>query len=70
LASTQRDFSGCSIIRAKPERAFLMDMSLLLLSAGSVAQRDQHAATGVGTLAADDARRFPLVNRGRTLSSL
>jgi hypothetical protein len=47
--------SGCSIIRAKPKRAFLIDMSLLRLSAGSFAQKDQHAATGGGTLAANDA---------------
>jgi hypothetical protein len=43
---------GCSINRAKPERAFLIDMSLLRLSAGSFAHKGQHAMTGRGMLAA------------------
>lgn len=63
-------FPGCSIIRAKPKRAFLIDISLLRLSARSFTKKDQHVATGGGMLAANDARRFPLANRGRTLSPL
>src|SRR5882757_1187487 len=62
--------SGCSIIRAKPKRAFLVDISLLRLSARSFAQRDQDAATGCWMLTADDAQRFPLANKDRTLSPL
>jgi hypothetical protein len=62
--------SGCTIIRAKSERAFLMDIGLLRLSARSLAQKDQHTATGCRMLAANDTWRFPLADRGRTLSPL
>lgn len=40
------------------------------LASALFAQKDQHAATGCGMLAANDACRFPRANRGRTLSPL
>jgi hypothetical protein len=61
-------FPGCSIVGAKPERAILIDISMLPRSARNLAKKDQHAATGGGLAA--NAQCFPLANRDRTLASL
>jgi hypothetical protein len=57
------------MIRAKPKRAFLIDISLLYaLRADLKGISTRQPACRLHTT--DNARRFPLANRDRTLSPL
>src|ERR1700758_2281473 len=61
-------FFGLLHSTAQNSSLFLIHVCLLRLCARSLAQRDQLAAIPSGTRVGDDAQRFPLATKNRSLS--